>query len=52
LTVGGGLEAAVAGPSTAKVEYLYVDLGRGASFAGADTTFKTNIVRAGRNYRF
>jgi outer membrane immunogenic protein len=51
LTVGGGLEAAVAGPWTAKVEYLYVDLGRGASFAGADTAFKTNIVRAGLNYR-
>lgn len=51
-TVGGGLEAAVAGPWTAKVEYLYVDLGRGASFVGADTDFKTNIVRAGLNYRF
>jgi len=34
------------------VEYLYVDLGRGASLAGADTTFKTNIVRARLNYRF
>jgi outer membrane immunogenic protein len=51
-TVGGGLEAAIAGPWTAKVEYLYVDLGRGASFLGADTAFKTNIVRAGLNYRF
>ena len=28
-TVGGGIEAAIAGPWTAKVEYLYVDLGRG-----------------------
>ena len=39
-TVGGGVEAAIAGPWTAKVEYLYVDLGRGASFVGSDTAFK------------
>jgi outer membrane immunogenic protein len=51
-TVGGGLEAALTGPWTAKVEYLYVDLGRGASLAGADTRFNTNLVRAGVNYRF
>ena len=36
-TVGGGVEAAIAGPWTAKVEYLYVDLGRGDSpVLGAD----------------
>ena len=29
-TVGGGLEAAIAGPWTAKIEYLYVDLGKGS----------------------
>jgi outer membrane immunogenic protein len=51
-TAGGGIEAAIAGPWTAKVEYLYVDLGRGASIGGADTGFNTNIVRAGLNYRF
>ena len=51
-TVGGGLEAALAGPWTAKVEYLYVDLGRGGSILGADTRFNANIVRAGLNYRF
>ncbi|MSO67054.1 MAG: porin family protein [Pseudolabrys sp.] len=51
-TVGGGVEAALAGPWTAKVEYLYVDLGRGGSIAGSDASFKTNIVRAGLNYRF
>ncbi len=51
-TAGGGIEAAVAGPWTAKVEYLYVDLGRGGGLGGADTGFNTNIVRAGLNYRF
>ena len=51
-TVGGGIEAAIAGPWTAKVEYLYVDLGRGGSVLGSDASFRTNIVRAGLNYRF
>jgi outer membrane immunogenic protein len=51
-TVGGGLEAAIAGPWTAKVEYLYVDLGSGDSPVGSSENFKTNIVRAGINYRF
>ncbi|HLA21186.1 MAG TPA: outer membrane protein [Pseudolabrys sp.] len=51
-TVGGGIEAAIAGPWTAKIEYLYVDLGRGGSVLGSDAKFQTNIVRAGLNYRF
>ena len=56
-TLGGGLEAAIAGPWTAKVEYLYTDLGKtncGASVCGAstDVDFRANIVRAGLNYRF
>lgn len=51
-TIGGGVEAALAGPWTAKVEYLYVDLGEGSTIAGSDASFKTNIVRAGLNYRF
>lgn len=56
-TVGGGIEAALTGPWTAKVEYLYVDLGS-ANCSAADcgistnTDFHTNIVRAGLNYRF
>jgi outer membrane immunogenic protein len=50
-TVGGGLEAAIAGPWTAKVEYLHVDLGNGSSPVGSSENFKTNIVRAGINYR-
>jgi outer membrane immunogenic protein len=51
-TVGGGVEAAINGPWSAKVEYLYVDLGSGATVAGSDTKFHTNLVRAGLNYRF
>jgi outer membrane immunogenic protein len=51
-TVGAGLEAAIAGPWTAKVEYLYVDLGRGGSVLGSDAKFNANVVRAGLNYRF
>jgi outer membrane immunogenic protein len=57
-TLGAGLEAALAPNWSAKVEYLYVDLG---SFdcglnCGAGVTdnmsFHTNILRAGVNYRF
>jgi outer membrane immunogenic protein len=51
-TVGAGVEAAIAGPWTAKVEYLYVDLGNGDSIGGLRPDFTTNIVRAGLNYRF
>lgn len=50
--IGGGVEAALTGPWTAKVEYLYADLGRGGSVLGADTRFNTSLVRAGVNYRF
>lgn len=56
-TVGAGLEYAILGRWSAKVEYLYADLGSagcGAATCGIDTTvsFKTNIVRLGVNYRF
>ena len=51
-TLGGGIEAAIAGPWTAKVEYLYVDLGNTGSVFGSDASYKTNIIRAGLNYRF
>jgi outer membrane immunogenic protein len=51
-TLGGGIEASIAGPWSAKVEYLYADLGRGATVGGSSATFHTNIVRAGVNYRF
>jgi outer membrane immunogenic protein len=51
-TGGGGVEAMIAGPWSAKVEYLYVDLGRASSLLGSDAKFQTSIVRAGLNYRF
>jgi outer membrane immunogenic protein len=60
-TLGGGGEFAVAGPWTAKVEYLYVDLGKANCAVGncapvaagsTDVNFHSNVVRAGLNYRF
>ncbi|MDQ2084215.1 porin family protein [Xanthobacteraceae bacterium Astr-EGSB] len=50
-TVGTGVEFAFAPQWTAKVEYLYVDLGN-VEFAGNKTDFYTNVVRGGVNYRF
>jgi len=56
-TAGVGVEYAFMGPWSAKLEYLYADLGKsscGAATCGIDTdvTYKANIVRAGVNYRF
>lgn len=51
-TLGAGLEAQISGPLTAKVEYLYVDLGDGPSLAGQSSNFDTSIIRAGLNYKF
>lgn len=52
-TAGGGLEVAIAGPWTAKVEYLHVDLGSTSTVVpGANANFRSDIVRAGVNYRF
>ena len=51
-TLGGGIEAQISGPWTAKVEYLYVDLGDSPTLAGQTSSFHTNIVRAGLNYKF
>jgi outer membrane immunogenic protein len=56
-TVGVGLEGVIAGRWTAKIEYLYADLGDTTCSAAACGTatnvdFQTNIVRAGLNYRF
>lgn len=57
-TVGTGVEFALAGPWTAKVEYLYADLGSfncGSSCTGTppqNVAFRTNLVRAGLNFRF
>jgi outer membrane immunogenic protein len=58
-TVGGGVEAALIGRWTLKVEYLHIDLGNLAlntTIAGAPLTgkarIKDDIVRVGLNYRF
>jgi outer membrane immunogenic protein len=58
-TVGAGVEAALVGNWTAKVEYLYVDLGSFNCSLGAcsttvtpDVDFRSHLVRAGINYRF
>jgi outer membrane immunogenic protein len=54
-TVGGGFEWAFAPNWSAKVEYLYVDLGKSfnaepTTTLGLETQF--SVVRAGINYRF
>jgi outer membrane immunogenic protein len=54
-TLGAGVEAALWGPVSAKIEYLYVDLGDGPSVpgpGGGSADFQTSIIRAGLNYRF
>jgi len=56
-TLGAGLEYAFLGAWSAKIEYLYADLGKatcGAATCGIDTDvgFKTSIARIGVNYRF
>lgn len=56
-TVGGGIEYAFLGPWSAKLEYLYSDLGTAscsAATCGVDTNvdFTASMVRAGINYRF
>jgi outer membrane immunogenic protein len=56
-TAGAGIEYAFLGAWSAKLEYLYADLGTttcGVAVCGISTNvkFKTNLVRAGLNYRF
>ncbi len=51
-TLGGGVEYGLAGPWSIKAEYLYVDLGTGGSVLGSSANFRSNVVRAGVNYRF
>jgi len=55
--LGGGVEYAFMGPWSAKLEYNYVDLGTANCSAATcglstDVKFRTNIVKAGVNYRF
>ncbi len=60
-TIGAGVEGAIGGNWTAKLEYLYVDLGTvNTTFAGTapfapmttSAHVTDNILRAGVNYRF
>ena len=56
-TLGGGVEAAIVGPWSAKVEYLYTDLGKANCTAATcgtstDVDFTTSLVRGGINYHF
>jgi outer membrane immunogenic protein len=56
-TAGAGVEYAFLGAWSAKLEYLYVDLGKTGCSAptcvpNIDVKFNANIVRAGLNYRF
>ena len=58
-TVGGGVEYAFLGGWSAKLEYLYVDLGTTTCQAAncglasdANVAITQNIIRAGLNYRF
>ena len=54
--IGAGIEANIVGPWSAKLEYLYADLGKTncstCVAGGTDVSFHENIVRAGINYRF
>ena len=54
-TAGAGVEYAFLGNWSAKLEYLYVDLGifdAGAAPVVNKVSFKENILRAGLNYKF
>jgi outer membrane immunogenic protein len=56
-TIGGGIEGAIVDRWTAKVEYLYTDLGSSNCSAAArgiatNVSSRNNILRAGLNYRF
>jgi outer membrane immunogenic protein len=56
-TIGGGLEYAFLGNWTAKIEYLYVDLGSfdtgfTAPLVTNNVDLRMNVIRAGLNYKF
>jgi outer membrane immunogenic protein len=56
-TLGGGVEWAFMGAWSAKLEYLYVDLGNATCSTATcgtetDVGFTANVVRLGVNYRF
>jgi outer membrane immunogenic protein len=55
-TAGAGIEAALVNNLTAKIEYLYVDLGDVSCAAclptASNVDFRSHVVRAGLNFRF
>lgn len=54
-TLGGGIEAMVAPQLSARIEYLYMDLGRdtyASVFGPVNVGFTTGLLRAGVNYKF
>lgn len=51
-TAGGGIEWAFLNNFSAKVEYLYVDLGSQTQLLDDSVKFNANIVRAGLNVKF
>jgi len=52
-TVGGGAEVGVTRNLSARVEYLYVELGgRPYALTGLSNGFTSNVLRLGVNYRF
>jgi opacity protein-like surface antigen len=52
LAVGGGVEGRLAGNWTAKIEYLYLDLGTVTTIPAPAPNFTDNILRVGINYKF
>jgi outer membrane immunogenic protein len=52
--MGGGLEAVLADHFTARIEYLYVDLGETDSIGPRDFSASANfsVIRAGLNFTF
>lgn len=52
-TLGAGAEVGLAANWSAKVEYLYMDLGsRSYSITGADNGLEASVLRLGVNYHF
>lgn len=52
-TVGAGIEQALSGGWSGKLEYLYADFGSETYFGGLRSgEFDAHVVRAGLNYRF
>jgi outer membrane immunogenic protein len=53
--LGGGIEAMVAPQLSARIEYLYMDLGHdtyGSVIGPINVGFTTGLLRAGMNYKF